>query len=174
MKLRLLVKDKRGDVFQLTYLIVLLLVIAIIGLIIGFVSWKITGAFQENAQIQNSTYANQVNTNFHNQTPYIIDGLIFFFFLGGTIGLLVAAVRTNFSIVIIGLFFIMMLISIFIAAEGANIYQGFAQNPTISPFSDTLTFTNILFSKYTPMLITIIGALLMMIMYGKSGGSIGI
>lgn len=173
MKLRSLIKDKKGDVFQLTFLVVLLLVIAMIGLIVGFISWKITGAYQDFSPINNSDTARQANTNFHNQTPYIIDGLIFFFFLGGTIGLLVAAVRTNFSVGIIGLFFILMLLSVFIAAEGANIYQGFAQDPTISPFSDTLTFTNILFSKYTPLIITIIGALLMIIMYGKSGGSIG-
>lgn len=165
-------KDKRGDIFQLPYLIVLILAIAIIGLIIGFLAWKITQAYGDMQQIQDVETARLANEKIGAITPNVIDWTILFFFLFGTMGLVIGAVRTNFSIIMVGLFIILLLLSIYIASQSANIYQGLAQDPTIQPFSQQLTFTNILFSKFTPMIIVIIGGFLLIVMYGKSGGSI--
>jgi hypothetical protein len=37
-----------------------------------------------------------------------------------------------------------------------------------------MPLTNILFSKYTPLIFTVIGAIVLIFMYGKSGGDISI
>lgn len=172
--LRPLIKDKRGDIFQLPYLIVLVLVLGLLGLFIGYISWNVTEAYKDIDAINNTSYAKQANENFGNAVPSIVDTFVLLFFLGATIGLMVAAVRTNFSVVIMGLFLILLILAIFIASGAANIYQGFAQDSSLSVFSDRLTFTNILFSRYTPLIITLIGAALLIIMYGKSGSNISI
>lgn len=170
--MRPLLNDKRGDIFQLPYLIILILVIASIGLLIGYLSWKITDAYKNMDQIQASETASKYNERLNELTPSVVDWMVFFFFLFGTVALMVAAVRTSFSIVIIGLFIFLFVIAIFIASGAVNIYQGFAQSDTLSIFSGKLTFTNILFSKYMPLIIVLIGAVILIIMYGKSGSNI--
>lgn len=172
--MRSLIKNKRGSFFELPYLIVLLLVIALLGLLFGYMSWKITGAYDGLQQINDTPLAKSVNSNFNQTIPSIVDTFVFLFFLGAIIALLVAAVRTNFSIVVLGLFFLLFLISIFIASGAANIYQGFAGDTNLQEFSVNLVFTAIVFSKWTPLIMVLIGATILLIMYGKSGGSVPI
>lgn len=168
------IRDKRGDIAQLPLLVVLLLVIALVGLIVGFIAYKITDAWKSTPDINNSVLAKNANENFHETIPTITDTAVLIAFLGFTIALCVAAVRTNFNIVVLGLFFILLLLSVFIAAGAANIYHGFAASTEIEGFSVKLVFSQILFSKYTPLIIVLIGAVLLIIMYGKSGSNIPI
>lgn len=172
--MRSLIKNRKGDLFQLPYLVVLLLVIALVGLLVGFMSWKVTEFYKGVQGVNESAMAKTANERIGDLSPNIVDWMVLFFFIFGTTGLLVAAVRTNFSIVVMGLFIFLLLLSVFIAAQSANIYHGFSEDSTLKPFSSRLTFTNILFSKYTPLIVVLIGAVILIIMYGKSGSNIQI
>ncbi len=59
-----------------------------------------------------------------------------------------------------------------VAAGMVNMYQGLAQTPSVIDIGESLTFTGFLFSKYLPLIITVISAFVMLIMYGKSGSEI--
>ncbi|KKN19471.1 hypothetical protein LCGC14_0945430 [marine sediment metagenome] len=170
--MRSLIKDNRGDVLQLFTMIVLMLVIALLGLFLLFFSWKFTGELQNNEMIQSNENAKYVNNLLHLQIPNINEEANFFFFLAMTIGLVVSAVKTNFNPVIIFIFILLLFLAIFLAAQSANIYRAFADDPVMEEYSQKLTFTNIIFSKYTPLIITLLGAVLLIIMYGKSGSNI--
>ena len=59
-----------------------------------------------------------------------------------------------------------------ISAGMVNMYQGFAQQSSIIDVSGNLVLTNFIFSKYLPLIISVISALVMLFMYGKSGQDI--
>jgi hypothetical protein len=70
-------------------------------------------------------------------------------------------------------FFILLLfIDILIASGIVNIYQGFANAPAAIETSSQLVLTNVVFSKYLPLIMLVMGILIMLIMWGKSGGDI--
>ena len=64
------------------------------------------------------------------------------------------------------------IIAVLIAAGLVDIYQGLAQEDELSDYSSNLTLTNIIFSRFTPLIICVLGFIIIMIMYGKSGGDI--
>lgn len=167
-------KDKRGDVLSMIALLVILLIIAVLGLFFFFLSWTFTDEIDKTGVLDSQANAVTVNNKLTNWIPNINDETVLFFFLAMTIGLVVAAVRTNFNPVIIFIFLLLLLVAVFIAAQSANIYRGFADEAVLSAYSSKLTFTNILFSKFTPLIIVLIGAVLLVIMYGKSGSNISV
>lgn len=163
---------KRGGIFSLTYLIAFIFVVAVLALFFFKLSWEVTGAYKDIDGFNDTVYAKDINSRVQNMSPMVHDYLILFLFLGSVIGLMVSAVRTDFSAVVIGLFILLMIITIFISSGLVNIYQGFANAEGLSDISGKMTFTNILFSKYLPLMIMVISAFILMIMYGKTGGSI--
>lgn len=170
--MRSIIQDKRGDVFQIIFLFAFITVVAILGLFFGFLSWKISGAYADMKQINDTQTAREANQRVYNSVPFIDDTFILFFFLFGVIGLLVAAARTEFNIIVMGLFIVLLFIAIFLASMETNLYRGLADDPSISDYSSQLTFKNVLFSKYMPLIVVLIGLLILLIMYGKAGGNI--
>lgn len=166
------VKQRKGDVFQVLFMLVLLIAIAIVGLICLVISTRINGFWDSSGLLNNSVPGTQSIDKLQDTSPKTTDYAIFFTFLGMNIGVLVAAVRTNFSATIVFLFILLTLIAIMMAAGIVNIYQGLAQQPSIIDVSDDLTLTNFLFSRYLPLIISIICAGVMLVMWGKSGADI--
>jgi uncharacterized membrane protein YidH (DUF202 family) len=115
-----------------------------------------------------------VGTNAINQlqdtAPKTTDYAILFLFIGLNIGILISAIKTNFHPATIILFIFLVLIAIMVSAGMVNMYQGLAQTPSVADVGATLPFTNFLFSKYLPLIITVISAFVLILMYGKSGG----
>jgi len=162
--------NKRGDISQLP----VVLIIVIIAVIVGFLTLTMTSKVNEtfiSIEPDNSTaeHATQViNSN----APYTTDYMIFFLFLGSNLALIIGAVRTKFSPTVIFFFILLLIITIFVAAGFVNIYQGIADSSGFQETHDKLTLTNFIFSKFLPLIMTVIGILIMIVMWGKSGGEI--
>ena len=166
------VKQKKGDIFQVLFMIVLVLVTAIVGLICLVLTTNVNDFWDESGLLNETAAGEHAIDVLQDTAPKTTDYAILFLFLGMNIGILVAAVRTNFSATIIFLFILLTLIAIIIAAGSVNMYQGLAQQPEIIATSSTQTFTNFIFSEYFPLTISIICAFVLLIMYGKSSGEI--
>ena len=167
-----ILKNKRGDAFQIIFVLIFLFIIALVGLIFFKLSWEVTGAFQDLKEINDSKIAKEVLSTHKKSLPHIFDELMLFMFLGLTIALIIAAVRTDFSPMVIFLFLILLILTVLNAAAFVNIYQGLAQDPSLIGVSSKLTFTNIIFSRYTPLFFAVLGAVIIILMYGKSGSDI--
>lgn len=165
-----LIKNKKGDVFQVFFMLVIIFIVAIIALISLVWSHHVNNALL-NITSENTTAYIAVE-KISTQTPTILDDLVFFLFLGMTIGIFIGAVRTNFSAIMIFLFILEILLAILVASGLVNIYHGFTQAPGIVELSSNLTLTNLVFSRYTPLFICIISAVSLILMYSKSGGDI--
>lgn len=172
--MRAIAKDKRGDIFQISYALIIIFVIACLGLLFFKLEWGITGAFDEMDQVNQpeNALAKDVNLTIRNLLPSFHDEFVLLMFLGVTIALIIAAAKTDFNPIIIFLFLILMVVTILNASGFVNIYQGFAESPQMTDVSSQMTFTNIIFSKYTPLIFSVLGAIVLILMYGKSGGDI--
>jgi len=169
------IKEKKGDIFQIIFVLIILLIIAIMALLTGKLSLEITKAYQlPGLHLNDSSAGVQANQLIQDMTPPLLDFFVFFFFLGSNVGLIVSAIRTKYSPTIIFLFIMLLIIEILIASGFVNIYQGFHDEPSLQPIPQQMPLTNILFSKYTPLIFTVIGAIVLIFMYGKSGGDISI
>ena len=169
MRSILKVNKKGSGVFQILIILIILFIAALVGLLCYMMSDKVTTAFQETGVLANAPVANQSNTKIQHMLPYITDETIFFIFLFGNIALIIAATKTNFSAVTIFVFAIMGLMSILIAAGIVEVYSGFAVSDAASAYSSHLTLTNVIFSKFAPLFMCIMGFIMIIIMYGKSG-----
>ena len=164
--------NKRGDVFQLIVLLIILFIAAVVGLLFLTLSNEVTTAYEDLGILNDTAIGQQYNDMMQDTAPKTTDYMIFMLFAGGVIGLLISASRTNFSPTIFFMFFLLLIITIFVASGMVNIYSGFAEQATLVDSANQLQLTGFLFSKYTPLLITVIGGLIMLIMWSKTGGDI--
>lgn len=163
--------NKTG-LFELLYLLIIILVTAIIAILFYALTDKFTTAFDESGVFPEDSTAEKANKAIQSHAPHIADEFVFFLFLFSIIALIIAAAKTNFSPTVIFLFVIVLILAVLIAAGMVDIYQGLAQEDELSEYSTNLTLTNIIFSRFTPLIICVLGFIIVMIMYGKSGGDI--
>jgi ammonia channel protein AmtB len=167
-----IIKQKKGDVFQVIFMMIILLIVAIVGLITLKITTEVNDYWDESGLLNETQSGTDAIDTLQDTAPKTTDYAVMFLFLGMNIGIIIAAVRTNFSPMIIFMFIILTLIAIMFAAGSVNIYQGLAQQEDMLSVSSQLTFTNYLFSKYFPLVISMICAMILLVMYGKSGQDI--
>jgi len=170
MKLRGVLEkhNKKGDIFQITFVIVIVLVMTILGLLCGKLGYEVTQAYKNPALgLQDTDNGVEANNLIQTMSVPLMDFFIFFFFLGSNIGLIVSAIKTKYSPTIIFLFILLLLIEILLASGVVNLYQGFASEPSLDPIPAKMFLTNMLLSKYFPLIISVIGAVVLIFMYSK-------
>ena len=166
--------NKKGDVFQIFFIMIILFCIALIGLLFGVLAYRFSGALGESSLFNDAPLAQSANELTKTMSWSVGEEFIFFFFFGANIALIIAAARTRFSPVVIFLFILLVLMAILVASGFVNIYSTFADEPSIADYTVHKTITNLIFSKYFPIMISIISAIILVIMYGKSGNEIAV
>lgn len=164
--------NRKGDVFQLLFVLIIVFIATVVGLLFWGLTSKVLDAYQNTPAMQASPIAAQTNALLQETGPKTTDYMIFFLFLFSNVGILLSASRTRFSPTVIFLFIILTLITIFVAAGFVNIYQGFAQADALSSAASQLSLTNFVFSKYTPLFMSVMSGLIMFLMWSRSGGEI--
>lgn len=170
--MRNIIKDKKGNVFSIIFLLLILFIVAIIGLLVMSFSSKVTQSYENTGLFANYTIANNANEKIQETIPYTTDYAVFFLFIGGIVGISISGIKTNFSPTVMFIFFLMTILAIFFAAGLVNIYQGFAQTAALSEFGSQLTLTNVVFSRFTPLITLVLCGFVMLLMWGKTGGDI--
>lgn len=163
---------KKGDIFQLFFLILIVFGVACIGLMFYKITHTFTTTVANTGVLNSAPLAVNANSTLGTQSRVVTDEMVFFIYLFGIIGIIISAARTNFSPTVVFLFIMMLLLAIGLSAGLTNIYQGIAHSDALSPEGGQLTLTNILLSKYTPLMMCVIGGVVLYILYGKSGSDI--
>ena len=163
------ISQKKGDIFQILIILIIIFAITLIGFITLTITTRINTFWDDSGLLNETAVGTEAIDKLQDTAPKTTDYAILFLFIGMNIGVIISAVRTNFSAVTIVLFIFLTLISIMISAGMVNMYQGLAQSPSVEDIGESLTFTNFLFSKYLPLIICVISALVMLLMYGRGG-----
>ena len=162
--------NKKADIAQLPVVLVIVFIAAIIGFLFLVMSNNVNNFWQSSGLLNSSDAAKTSITTIQSTSAPTTDWMIFLLFLGSNLGLVISAVRTKFSPTLIFFFILLLMITVLIASGMVNIYKGFAIGDTAT--ASQLVLTNFVFSKYTPLIMCIIGLMIMIIMWGKSGGDI--
>ena len=164
--------NKKGDISQLPVVLIIVIVASLVGLLTLMMSNSVNNFWKSSGLVQENTTADNARQIIQSTSAPTTDWMIFLIFLGGHLGLIAASVRTKFSSTIMIFFVGLLIIDILIASGLVNIYQGFANSPGVIETSNQLVLTNFIFSKYLPLIILILGVLMSLIMWGKSGGDV--
>lgn len=163
-------KSKKGDIFQIFYIMIVVIIMAIMALLVGKLVWEFTGAFQNPVLgLNDSKAGTEANNLIQTMSVPLMDFFIFFFFLGANVGIFIGAIKTKYSPVMMFLFILLLLIEILVASGVVNIYQGFHDEPSLAPIPAKMFLTNLLLSKFFPLIISVIGGVILIIMYSKAG-----
>ncbi len=166
-----IIKQKKGDIFQILIVLIILFIAALVGFLCLTLTTRVNTFWDNSGMLNDSSTATHAIDQMQDTAPKTTDYAILFLFLGLNIGVIISAVRTNFSPITIILFIFLVFIAIMVAAGMVNMYQGLAQTPSVSDIGESLPLTGFLFSKYLPLMITIISAFVLILMYGKGGDS---
>ncbi len=161
---------KKGDIFQLSFILIIIFIAAMVGILFLAFTNKVNDYWEVSGLINNSDAAKTTVDTMQATAPLTTDYAVFFLFLGSTLGICISAVRTKFSPTLIFFFLMLLVITVFIASGIVNVYSGFAE--ALPTEESQLTLTGIIFSKYLPLFMAIIGGIIMIIMYGKQGADI--
>ena len=164
--------NKRGDITQLPVVIIICIVAALVGLLTLMMSDYVNDFWRNSGLVQENTTADDARQIIQSTSAPSTDWMIFLLFVGGHLGLVISAVRTKFSPMLMFFFILLLFIDILIASGIVNIYQGFANTDSVLATSSKLVLTNFIFSKYLPLIVLVMGVLVMLIAWGKSGGDI--
>jgi len=167
MKLRKL--NKKGDIGSIMIVMTIVFVMFILG-IVALTMWNpimdeltYSEHFSDNEQALDSF--EKVDDAFGLLDLFIL--LSFFGFIGG---LIVSAIYIDVHPVFIVFFILFLIIGVFIASQLSNAIYEMEQEESLQEGFDRLTISGIIFGKYFPLWILIIGAITIVILYGKGEG----
>lgn len=163
---------KKGDIFQIFFMLVIVFGVAMVGLLCFALQGKISDFFRGSTDLNSSAVGTNVNNALSTDMPTVVDETVLFVFLGCMIGILIAAARTNFSPIVIFVFLLMLIMAIIMASGLVNIYNVFATSDQLSQYGSQLHLTNVILGRYTPLIICVLGGIVLILMYGKSGSQI--
>lgn len=163
------ITNKKGDVFQILIVLIIIFAVSLVAFLTLTITTRVNTFWDDSGLLNSTATGEKAIDQMQDTAPKTTDWAILLLFLGMDIGVVISAVRTNFTAITVVLFIFLTLISIMVAAGMVNMYQGLAQEPSVADIGESLPLTNFIFSKYLPMIICILSAFVMIIMYGKSG-----
>jgi len=153
---------KKGSLQDIMFIIGLVLFFGIV-VLIGF---RVTSAYNDNIQGMSimPQEAKDASTSLTNHYPGIIDNMFLILTMGLCIITLILAAMVRVSPLFIPIFFIVEIITIFVAGIASNIYQDVASNSNLVEYSNQLVIISTVLG-YLPLFIGVFGIILMVVMY---------
>lgn len=153
---------KKGSLQDIMFIIGVLL---FFGMIILF-GFRISSAYDDQIQGMSEIpdNAKDASSSLTGQYTGILDNVFLLLTIGLAIVSLILAGMVRVHPVFIPIFFIILLITIFVAGVASNIFQSVASNSNMVGYASQLTFTSTVL-EYLPLFIGVFGTLLMVVMY---------
>tara|TARA_R100001143_G_C3349883_1_gene128917 strand:+ start:16 stop:528 length:513 start_codon:yes stop_codon:yes gene_type:complete len=153
---------KKGSLQDIMFIIGVLL---FFGMIILF-GFRISSAYDDQIQGMSEIpdNAKDASSSLTGQYTGILDNVFLLLTIGLAIVSLILAGMVRVHPVFIPIFFIILLITVFVAGVASNIFQSIASNSNMVGYASQLTFTSTVL-EYLPLFIGVFGTLLMVVMY---------
>ena len=166
--------NKRGDFTTIMILVALVLGLAIGSIIFYKVFYEITEelqAVEEFSELSNSTI-----TTAQAQAPKLLDFFVFFTLVAFFIGLIISSIYIDVNPAVIIIFIVAMIIAVILAGQMSNVFDEFVSGGELTTdvtVAESFPLTTMVLGKYFPVIILIIGAVVIVILYGKSRRPVG-
>lgn len=159
----------RGSITDLFLIVVLIFIFAVSLLFMGYFGNTLT----TQIQTQDPTNATGNLTVSMNRSFAVIDGLTAFLLVGLVVAVVATAVliRAN-PVFIVFFLFVGLVLLILISALFSNVYSDLAQDPHLTSYANTYSTTGLIINNF-PVIMLIIGVIVAIVLYGKSGANYG-
>ena len=158
-----MIKNKKGNLLDIVFIGVVLLVFAIT-ILIGFKFVDELNTKIQGSDVTDNTRLRDASSKLRNDYPGVINHTFLFFTIGLGMGALMLAAMVKVHPVFIPLFIIALVFVIFFAGLFSNIYQEMANEPSMASLADELTFISTILNTL-PLIVGIFGTILMIVMY---------
>jgi hypothetical protein len=162
-----MLKNKKGDLPSL--LIVGVVMFFAFSVLAVFFSYTLNSTMDElvnSGEFSQNTI--DTMTDVQEKTIPLMDFTMMFFFFSAVIGMIVSAVYVRTSPVMVGVFIILLIISVVIAGQLVNMYDELKQTEEIASTASQFSMTNAILGNAFPALILISGVIVLIVLYSKS------
>jgi hypothetical protein len=162
-----MLKNKKGDLPSL--LIVGVVMFFAFSVLAVFFSYTLNSTMDElvnSGEFSQNTI--DTMTDVQEKTIPLMDFTMMFFFFSAVIGMIVSAVYVRTSPVMVGVFIILLIISVVIAGQLVNMYDELKQTEEIASTASQFSMTNVILGNAFPALILISGVIVLIVLYSKS------
>ena len=156
--------NKKASIQDIIFIGVVLLVISVTTLIAYKINNEINTKLPDVELIASNPQALSAHSSINNMYPGVIDNGFLLLAVGLAIVAFVFAFMVRIHPIFIGLFVLVLVGIIFISGIFSNIYQEIAAVNDLTALADSLRFTSIIM-RGLPLIVTIIGGLLSIVMY---------
>jgi hypothetical protein len=165
--MRSILKNKKGDLPSL--LIVGVVMFFAFSVLAVFFSYTLNSTMDELMD-SGQFSQNSIDTmnDVKDKTIPLMDFTMMFFFFSAVIGMIVSAVYVRTSPVMVGVFIILLIISVVIAGQLVNMYDELKQTEEIASTASQFNMTNVILGNAFPSLILIAGVIVLIVLYSKS------
>jgi len=167
-------KNRRGSIIDIAFLLIGILGLGILLLIIGYVFPQITGQIKATEGIGNDTGA-VAALDYTDSLMGRLDGIFLIIYIGLAISVLITSFFIDSSPIIIPIYIIALLLMVGFAVIAENIYSAFSESATFATVSATHPITGYILNHLWVTTIAI-GVLSMILIFAKpknAGGGYG-
>lgn len=157
----------------LPYILIGIIVVLIFAVVVIPMAYTGNEIFDELKEEQNFGESNNTVERIEQVQDFMIPGfdqLVFFVMVAIFIGTIVIALFTDFHPVVLGILILAFILLIVIGGLFANVYDEVATTPILSSTADEFSFTNLIMGAQLPIIITILGAICIIVILAKRGG----
>jgi len=166
---KIIPKGKKADFTSLLMMLGILVILAIGAIIFSQVFLAILGNLKAQDAFSNRTVTTMEIVE-DNTIPWL-DFLIFFSLVSLMLGLIVSSIFIDVHPAFVIAFIFGLIIAVFIAGQLTNVYSEVTSDSALSETSSQFTYTNLILGEHFPIIILVIGIIIVVVLYGKSGRS---
>ncbi len=158
----------------LPYILVGVIIVLIFAIVVIPTAYMGNEVFDELKKDKNFGESNNTVDKIEQVQDFMIpafDQVVFFVMIAIFIGTLVIAIFTDFHPVVLGVLILSFILLIIIGGQFANVYDEVRDTSLLSSTADEFEFTNLIMGEQLPIIITILGALAIIIILAKRGGT---
>jgi len=165
MKIKNLLKSKKGDFQSLVIGIAILFGLVLTVIIFSKVFLSVLSEFKQQPEFSNNTI--QTIEKVESKTIPYLDFFIFFTLIAIMIGLIIASIYIDVHPAIVVIFIVAFIIAVFLSGIFAKVYTDFSSEEEISSIASQFTYSNLIFNNF-PIIISVLGIIIIVVLYGKS------
>jgi hypothetical protein len=157
----------------LPYILIGIIVVLIFAVVVIPIAYTGNEVFDELKEEQNFGSSNNTIEEINKVQDFMIPGfdqLVFFVLIAMFIGTIVIAVFTDFHPIVLGVLILAFILLIIIGGLFANVYDEVRDTSILTSTADEFTLTNLVMGSQLPIIITILGAICIIIILAKRGG----
>jgi hypothetical protein len=166
--------ENKGQVGNfLPYILIGIIIVLIFAVVVIPIAYTGNEVFDELKEEKNFGSSNNTVAKINQVQDFMIPGfdqLVFFVLIAIFIGTIVIAVFTDFHPILLGVLILAFILLIVIGGLFANVYDEVRDTSILTSTADEFSFTNLIMGSQLPIIITILGAICIIIILAKRGG----